>query len=269
MLYRGQTNVKGNTMNLRGKVALVTGAGAGIGRGCAIELARAGAGVVVNDLPGNKDLDDIVGTIERMGGICIAIEGDVFDSAQAQALVRNMLERTSQQIDILVTGPASTIRKPAFELEPDDYLKVLNDNYVSHIYLAKLVAQEMIKYTSGGNIIFISSIYGDPTITREGSSPYDEAKSALNKATRNRAKEWAKYGIRVNAIAPGFTDTPGEHKLATDEEIKEVVSKLPLRRAGTPRDIGELAVFLASTKHTTGQVITIAGGHDLVDLYDK
>lgn len=262
-----QINRKEQIMNLKGKVALVTGAGTGIGRGCAVELARAGADIVINDIDRRSLFKTKAETMQRCRQCSVTTSHEtMFDYDGIEIIFGHVLD-SDKRIDILVTGPASTIRKPALELEPAEFLNTLNDDLISHWHLAKLVAQDMIKRKSGGRIIFISSVYG--SLVREGSLPYDVSKAGLNQMTRVLAKEWAKYGILVNAIAPGFTDTPGERKLATDEEIGEVVNKLPLRRAGTPQDIGEVAVMLAMTQHITGQVITVAGGHDLVDLYDK
>jgi len=253
-------------MDLKGKIALVMGGGMGIGHGCAIALAHAGARIIICDIDGSA-LRKTAREIRTIRSDCAitTLHKNMFEWDGLGPDIKSV--SNPDQIDILVTGPVSTVRKPVLKLAPEEYTQIFNDNCVSHIYLAKLVAQNMIRRKSGGSIVFISSVYG--SLVREGSAPYDIAKAGLNQATRVLAKEWAKYGILVNAIAPGFTDTPGERKFATDAEIAEVVNKLPLRRAGTPQDIGEVAVMLASSKHITGQIITVDGGHSLVDLYDK
>lgn len=257
-------------MNLNGKVALVTGAGSGIGRGCATAFYRAGTHIIINDIVGrmlplaSNHMSQEVG--REAGHLTkVLFADDIFDGRGRCDLIHDSIE-TSGRIDILVTGPASTIRKPALELEPEDFTKVYNDNFISHVHLAKLVAQDMIRRKSGGSIVFITSIYG--SLARTGSLPYDAAKAALNQATKVLAKEWAPHDIRVNAIEPGFVDTPGEHKFATSEEIEAVKRKLPLG-AATPEDIGKVAVMLASCEHITGQIICVDGGHGLVDLYDQ
>jgi glucose 1-dehydrogenase len=253
--------------SLQGKTALVTGAGAGIGRGCAIEFARRGARAVIADID-KKLLHEAMIEIDNVNGYripCRTILADVFDYTSTSLLLQSV-EDLVGRIDMLVTGPASTVRKPAIELEPEDLLKTFSDDLVSHWYLAKLVARDMIRRKSGGHIIFISSVYG--SLVRKGSLPYDAAKAALNQATRVLAKEWAPYGIRVNAIEPGFVHTPGEEKFATPEEIENTKSKL-LLGAATSEDIGKVAVMLASTEHITGQIIRVDGGHGLVDLYDQ
>ena len=248
------------------KEAVVTGAGAGIGLGCARELVRAGAHVSLCDTNTQLVMDEAIKINRDFQRDAVVSSQNIHDLHGRENLVQGC-RHFFKQIDILVTGPASTVRKPALELGVEDYAQVFNDNCTSHVHLATLVAQDMIRRRSGGHIIFISSVYG--SLVREGSAPYDIAKAGLNQATRVLAEGWAKYGILVNAIAPGFTDTPGERKLATDEEIDEVVGKIPLCRAGTPSDIGETAVWLASSQHVTGQIITVDGGHSLVDLYDK
>ena len=253
-------------MELGGKVALVTGAGAGIGRGCAIELARAGMRVVINDVDMAR-IEDAVGEIRAQGGVADGICVSMFDDAQRERIVEFVL-KTMGRIDVLVTGPASTAHSPVTELTPDDFRRVLSDDLVSHCHLAGLAAQDMIARKSGGRIILISSVYG--TEVRKKSLAYDTAKAGLNHAAQIFARELGQYGILVNAIAPGFTDTPGERLYADDEKVREIAGGLLLGKAGTPKDIGETAVFLAQNDYMTGQILTVAGGMDLVDYtYDK
>ncbi|MBI5004545.1 SDR family oxidoreductase [Candidatus Kaiserbacteria bacterium] len=255
--------------SLEGKVALVTGAGkpeqqsGGIGFGCALTLAHSGVNVLLNDA--NQEVLESAYRWIKPQQFCGTFSGDIFEQDQRRGIA-DVAETWMQGVSILVTGPATTIRKPALELTSDDYASVYYDNFVSHVDLAKLVAAGMVRRGSDGCIIFITSIYG--SLVRKGSLPYDAAKAALNQATKVLAKEWAPFGIRVNAIEPGFVDTPGEHKFATDVEIETVKRKLPLG-AATSEDIGKVAVMLASSEHITGQIIRVDGGHGLVDLYDQ
>lgn len=253
-------------MELKGKVALVTGAGAGIGRGCAVELARAGAVVVVNDI-NQARLDDVRKYIELLGGLCRTLTRNMFEEIDRMSLVDSTITEFGG-IDILVTGPASTVHGYVPDLDPIGFMRVVNANLISQCHVASLVARNVIDRKVPGRIIFISSIYGSEV--RKKSLPYDTSKAALNHAAKIFARELGQYGILVNAIAPGFTDTPGERVYMNDAKVKEVSDGLLLRKAGTPKDIGETAVFLAQSDYVTGQILTVAGGMDLIDYtYDK
>lgn len=258
-------------MNLNDeKVALVIGAGLekgrpGIGFGCAKMLAshRAGMKVVLCD----TREDRLQNALESIGRNAKAIVGNVFDFKDAERIVNETID-TFRRIDVLVTGPASSVNKYVTELSPEEYLKTLSDDLVSHCYLAQLVANTMIKRKEEGRIIFISSIYGSHV--RKKHLAYDTAKAALIQATKIFARELGQHGILVNAISPGFTDTPNERLYANDDQVKEIVSGLLLNKSVSTDEIGKLAVFLAETDDMTGQNLSITGGMDLVDYtYDK
>lgn len=253
-------------MELTGKVAVVTGAGVGIGRGCAVALAKEGAKVVLNDVSEER-LNDAVSEIESFGGVCDRIKADLFDTDEVQKIAEHATA-TFGGIDVLVTGPASSTASAFLDEELDATLKAISDDFISHMRLAQRAARDMIARKSGGKIIFISSVYG--TLNRKKQLGYDVSKAGLNHATRKLARELGQYNILVNAIAPGFTDTPGEREYADDAKVEEIVSGLLLGRAGTPRDIGEAAVYLARADYVTGTVLTVDGGMSLVDYtYDK
>lgn len=253
---------------LSGKIALVTGAGVGIGRGCAIALAKKGAHVIVNDV-NEQRLSDTLFEVRSSGGLCDGVAEDLFDRKGPEAIMDAALTFAGK-IDILVTGPASSTEKSFLETDLDEELRGAENVLFSHLRLAQRFARKLVARDSGGRIIFISSVYG--TLNRKKQLGYDVGKAGLNQATRKLARELGRHGILVNAIAPGFTDTPGERESFDKPEamVKEISDGLLLGRAGTPGDIGHAAVFLAESMYTTGIVLTVDGGMSLVDYtYDK
>jgi len=254
--------------DLKGKVALVTGAGVGIGQGCAFALGHKGAHVVLNDLNASR----LALTLEqlRASGIsCEAVVDDLFRPGGPESIAKadSLFERA---IDILVTGPASSTEGSFLEADLDAERRAAENVLFSHLRLAQIVARQLVARKSGGRIIFISSVYG--TLNRKKQLGYDVGKAGLNQATRKLARELGQYGILVNAIAPGFTDTPGEREAFDNPDgmVKEIADGLLLGRAGTPADIGHAAVFLAESSYTTGTVLTVDGGMSLVDYtYNK
>lgn len=230
-------------MKLAGKWALVTGSGRGIGKGCALELARAGAGVVVNDRPGSLDLAATADEIRALGRQCHPLEADVFSRAECEKLVARASEFTGG-IDILVSNPAASIRGAFLEYNPDDFDRVIRGALVSGFHMSQLVARDMVRRSSKGKIIFISSVHAP--MPYAGSVAYNAAKAGLNHMARTIAVELAPHRINVNTIEPGWIDTPGEHIAFGAEMIEREGPKLPWGRLGTPADIGKAAVFLAS-----------------------
>lgn len=246
-------------IDLSGKTALVTGAAQGIGRGCALALATAGAHVILNDIDVST-LEQTATDIRTHLGSCTTIAADTFEE-EARARSFHDLD-----VDILVSNPYRTIRKPLLDLSVGDWTDIWNATFLSHVRMANLVARRLVNGKRPGSIIFISSIYG--TLNRVNSGPYDASKAALNHMMRVAAREWAPHRIRVNAIAPGYTDTPGEHQLAKEAEMAQVARQLPFGELCHPSDIGNMAAFLASdlARMITGQVMTIDGGHSLCDF---
>lgn len=248
---------------LEGKVALVTGGARGIGRGCVLALAKQGATVFAADLPETEsELDPLVRGI----AFCRAIYADAF-TAQGRESIMNMLAREAWSVDILVCNPCSTAFHPFLDFPMDELERMLNATLVSHIHMAQLVARGMVAQSRRGRIIFMTSVMG--SLIRTGALGYDAGKAALNHAIRGIALELAPHGITVNGVAPGFTDTPGERKFLTEEQVQTLASDLPTGRATMPEDIGRTVAFLASeaAKQITGQIITVDGGMSLCDSF--
>ncbi len=246
-------------MKLSGKNALVTGAGRGIGRGCALELARAGADVVINDRPGSPDAASTAEEIRGLGRQCTVIEVDIFSRSGCEELV----ERAAQSvgtIDILVSNPAYGVRCEFLDYDPEVFEKVIQGTLVSGFHVSQLAARQMVKTGTRGKIVFISSVQA--LMPYRLSVGYNAGKAGLNHMARTIAVELTEHGIHVNVIEPGWIDTPGEHVAFSEETIRERGAKLPLRRLGTPEDIGKAAVFLCSSDadYVTGEVLRVDGG---------
>jgi glucose 1-dehydrogenase len=246
--------------NLAGKVAIVTGAARGIGQAIAIELARRGADVAVCDLAGTKET---VAAVESFGVRALAHCMDVGDRKAAERLF-NVTEDRFGRIDIMVNNAAQTVRKPLVELEIADMEKTLSTTFWGVFHFSQLAARRMIARGEGGNIVAISSVLAH--IPHVNSSPYNGAKAAVNQMTRTWALELAPHRIRVNAVEPGWTDTPGERSFATEAELLAGGAGLPLGRLGSPEDIAKAVAFLVSddAAYITGTVLSVDGGISLV-----
>ncbi len=249
-------------MKLAGKKALVTGAARGIGRGCAIELARAGADVAVNDLARGADAEATIAEITGLGRHGVLAEGDVFERASCEQIVARAVEALGR-IDILVSNPAFSRRGGFLEYDPATFDRVLRGTLAGGFHMSQLVARHMVDRGGGGKIVFISSIHARIPYVR--SVAYNAAKSGLTHMARTIAAELVRHRINVNVIEPGWIDTPGEHATFGPDAIRQAAPKLPWGRLGTPADIGRAAVFLASddADYITGSDLVVDGGFAL------
>ncbi|MBW3540738.1 MAG: SDR family oxidoreductase [Planctomycetes bacterium] len=243
---------------LSGKIALVTGAGRGIGQGCALELARQGAAIIINDRPKSPDLEVTAGEIRSLGGQCLAVEADVFSRSGCEELVRTGL-RDMQRIDILISNPAYSRRGTFLDYPADEFERTLNGTLTSGFHISQLVARHMVERGGGGKIVFISSVQAEMPLGL--CTAYGAAKAGLNHMMRSIAVELSAHRINVNAIEPGWIDTPGEHATFGDEAIQAEGGRLPWGRLGLPEDIGRAAAFLASdaADYITGSVLPVDG----------
>ena len=245
-------------MNLSGKVALITGAGRGIGKGCALQLARRGADVVINDRPGSPDLEATAAEIRGMGRLCHAIEADVFSRSGCEQLLTAALAAVGR-IDILISNPAYSRRCAFLDYPPEQFERTINGTLTSGFHMSQLVARHMVARGGGGKIVFVSSVQAEMPISL--CAPYGAAKAGLNHMMRSIAVELAPHRINVNAIEPGWIDTPGEHVTFSDETIASEGQRLPWGRMGLPEDIGNAAAFLVSDEadYITGTVLPVDG----------
>ena len=244
--------------DLTGRQALITGAGRGIGKGCALEIARAGADVVINDRPGSPDLEATADEIRALGRICHAFDGDVFSREGCEALIEKVYAEVGE-VDILVSNPAYSVRSTFLEYPVEEYEKTIAGTLMSGFHMSQLVARRMVARGQGGKILFISSVQGEMPIAR--CVAYGAAKAGLNHMMRTIAVELAEHRINVNAIEPGWVDTPGERISFSADVISDQGPKLPWGRLGLPEDIGRAATFLVSedADYVTGEVLAVDG----------
>ena len=244
-------------MLLENKIAVVTGAGRGIGRGIALALAREGAMVVVN-YNGSKDrAEEVVRTIEEAGGKAVAIQCNISDFEAAKEFFANVVKEYGK-IDILVNNAGITKDNLMMKMSEEEFQSVIQTNLAGTFHGVKFVTRPMMKQRQG-RIINIASVSG--VIGNMGQANYSASKAGVIGLTKAAAKELASRNITVNAVAPGFVATEMTDVLS--DSVKEAaVATIPLGRFGEVEDIAETVVFLASDKarYITGQVICVDGG---------
>ncbi|RAJ92257.1 3-oxoacyl-[acyl-carrier protein] reductase [Larkinella arboricola] len=245
-------------MNLKDKVALVTGSSKGIGAGIAKALAKAGAKVVINYVSSKEGGDRVVDEITQNGGTAIAIQADITRSAD----VKRLFEKTKNafgRLDILVNNAGVYKLEPLEAVTEDSFYAQVNTHFLGNV----LCTQHAVDLfgDDGGSIINISSTVSQNPVP--GTMVYSAAKAGVDTMTKVLAKELGAKKIRVNTIAPGMTETEGTREAIRGSDLeKQMLAITPLGRLGQPEDIAKVAVFLASDEAAwvTGERITVAGG---------
>ena len=245
---------------LQGKAAIVTGASKGIGAGVAKALAAEGAAVAVNYSTSREGADRVVAAIEQQGGRAIAVQGDVSKAADVERLFAEV-QKAFGIPSILVNNAGVFQFMPLEAITEDEFHRQFNTNVLGTI----LATQEAAKRfgEGGGSIINITSVASQSSMP--ASSVYAASKSAVDTITRVFAMELVSKNIRVNAVAPGMTATEGAMAMMGDftaEQQQSFVSGIPMGRIGTPEDIAQTILFLASDESSwiTGERITASGG---------
>ncbi|GAB1540773.1 3-oxoacyl-[acyl-carrier-protein] reductase [Scytonema sp. NUACC21] len=244
-----------NLQNLRGQVAIVTGASRGIGRAIALELAKLGANVVVNYASSSNAADEVVKTITEAGGNAIALQADVSKLDQVEALVNAVMEKLSR-VDILVNNAGITRDTLLLRMKPEDWQAVIDLNLTGVFLCTRTVSKIMLKQRSG-RIINIASVAGQ--MGNPGQANYSAAKAGVIGFTKTIAKEFSSRGITVNAVAPGFISTD----MTSDLRSEEILKFIPLGRYGQPEEVAGMVRFLAAdpaAAYITGQVFNVDGG---------
>jgi 2-hydroxycyclohexanecarboxyl-CoA dehydrogenase len=250
-------------MKLKDKVAIVTGAGQGIGRAIALELANEGAKICVADL-NDQTAGKVADEIKRIGCEAINVKVDVTDVAQCEKMVKDTIAAFGC-VDVLVNNVGWDKMELFIQSEPSTWDKVIAINFRGPINCFKAVLPSMIerKY---GRIVSIASDAG--RVGSSGEAVYSGAKGGVIAFSKTVAREVARYGITVNCVSPGPTDTPFFAAVAGDNPaIAEGLKKaIPLRRLAQPEDISGAVAFFASDKasYVTGQVLSVSGGLNMV-----
>ena len=242
---------------LTGKVALVTGAGRGIGRQIALTLAEYGADVIVNYNGSKEKAEEVVREIEAMGRKAAAVQCTVADFEACGKMVDEMLAEFGH-IDILVNNAGITKDNLLIKMSESDFDAVIGTNLKGTFNMMKHMYRPFLKQKAG-RIINLSSVTG--VLGNAGQANYAASKAGVIGLTKSVAKELAGRSITVNAVAPGYIDTDMTQAM-TDAAKEATVAQIPLKRVGTPRDVAETVAFLASDKaaYITGQVISVDGG---------
>ena len=247
--------------DLKGKVAIVTGARRGMGRSHAILLAKAGAKVVVSDIS-FEDCQKVVDEIKKFGGEAMAVKCDVTKKKEVDEMVRKTIDRWDK-IDVLVNNAGICQFKSFLELTEEDWNKTIDINLKGYFSVAQAVAKEMVKRKSGSIINIASIAMGQTGVGFPALVHYCASKGGIVAMTEAMALELAPYNIRVNAISPGAIETPMIDPLKTDPKMMEgTLARIPMRRVGKPEEVSNLVLFLASdvSSYMTGSDVVIDGG---------
>ncbi|AMN42833.1 3-oxoacyl-ACP reductase [Rhodoplanes sp. Z2-YC6860] len=247
--------------NLKGKVAVVTGASKGIGAGIAKSLSAAGASVVINYASSKEGADRVVAEITAKGGKAVAVKGDVAKAADVQHIF-DETKKAFGQVDVLVNNAGVYAFSPLESISEDDFHRHFNTNVLGTILATKEAAKHFGE--GGGSVINVSSVVSKVAVP--GASVYSATKGAVDTLTRTLAAELGPRKIRVNVIAPGGVETEGTHTagvMGSDFE-KQIVARTALGRFGQPDDIAKVAVFLASDESAwmTGERLEASGGYN-------
>jgi 2-deoxy-D-gluconate 3-dehydrogenase len=250
--------------DLKGKGAIVTGAGMGIGQGIAFRLAEAGASVLVVDIK-PEAAAETVRQIQAKDGIAFAVQADAASVADAERVAQEAVSRFGR-LDILVNNAGIFPFSPALQTTEALWDKVLDVNLKGVFFYTQAAAKRMVAAGQGGRIVNIASI--DALHPTGNLVHYDASKGGVVMATKSLALEFGQYGITVNAIAPGAINTPGASAgtagvQISDEIMKSFLVRIPLGRQGVPDDIAKATLFMASeaSAYVTGSLLVVDGGY--------
>ncbi|HCC60201.1 MAG: hypothetical protein A2402_03920 [Candidatus Staskawiczbacteria bacterium RIFOXYC1_FULL_37_43] len=247
--------------DLRGKVAIVTGAGKGMGEADSIKLANAGAKVVLVDIS-KDDCEKVADEIKKNNGEAIVVKCDVSKKSEVENVVKEALYAFGK-IDILVNNAGIFPFEPFLEMAEENFEKVIDVNLKGYFLMAQACAKEMVKQKSGV-IVNISSIaMGQVGVGFAGLTHYCASKGGIIAMSQAMALELAPFGIRVNCIAPGAIDTPGASAIKMDAKAMEaMLAPIPMKRKGKSEEIANAVLFLVSdeSSYMTGSTMVVDGG---------
>lgn len=249
-------------VDLRDRVALVTGASLGIGRAAALALGKSGAKVGVNYRSNREKAEEVADAIREAGAEAITLQGDVADQSQVEAMVDEVAKRWGK-LDLAISNAAYSDRERFFEADMAGFRRTVDVTMWGAFYLMRAATQQMIRQGTGGAIVIVSSPHA--FIPAPRAMAYNMSKAAIEHAARTAAIEVAEFRIRINLIQPGWTDTPGERKFASEETLQSAGAKIPLGRLGTPEEMADGILFLCDPRqaYMTGASLLIDGGISL------
>jgi glucose 1-dehydrogenase len=247
---------------LHGKVALVTGASAGIGRAAALALAQHGADVAINYLTYPESAEELAGQVRGLGRRALLCRVDVSDQAGVEAMVGRVVAELGR-LDIFVSNAVYSDRDFFYQADLAGFRRTLDVTMWGAFYGLRACTNYMIRQGQGGCAIVVSSPHA--YVAMPSCMAYNMAKAALDQMARTAALELARFRIRVNLVYPGWTDTPGERKYFTEEVLARAAADLPLGRLARPEEIARGIVFLADpdSEYVTGSTLSIDGGAQL------
>ena len=247
---------------LNGQVAVVTGAGRGIGRAIALAVARAGADVAVNDLPESETLQSVVQECQALGVRSMAMPADLGDRQQVEDGINQVVEQLGG-LDVAISNAAYSDRELFHEADLSGFERTIQVTMWGPFYLVRAASRHMIAQKRGGSIVIVSSTHATRPIP--GAMAYNMSKAAGEQMAKTAATELTEHRIRVNALRPGWVDTPGERKFFTEENLENLGTGLPMGRLGKPEEIAHGAVFLCdpASESINGSVLTMDGGIQL------
>lgn len=247
--------------DLKGKVAIITGARRGMGRADALLLAKEGVKVAVSDVS-QEECEKVVQEIKKAKGEAIAVKCDVSKKEEVAAMIKTVIDKWGK-IDILVNNAGICEFKPFVDLTEEDWDKTLDINLKGYFLCSQAAAKEMVKQKSGAIINIASVAMGQQGVGFPGITHYCASKGGIVAMTEAMALELAPFNIRVNAISPGAIDTPMASSVKNDPAVLEgTLAKIPLRRIGKPEEIASAVKFLASddSSYITGATLIVDGG---------
>lgn len=248
-------------MDLKNKVAIITGARRGMGKSHALILAKAGAKVVVADIS-LEDCEKVVKEIEKAKGEAMAVKCDVTKKEEIEKMVENTVKKWGR-VDILVNNAGIAEFCPFLEMTEEVWDRTLDINLKGYFLCAQAAAKVMVKQKSGVIVNIASVAMGQQGIGFPNIAHYCASKGGIVGMTEALAIELAPFNIRINAVSPGMIDTPMIASIKQDKKTMEaMLTRVPLRRVGKPEEVSNLVLFLASdaSSYMTGSTVVIDGG---------
>lgn len=244
------------------KTVLVTGASLGIGQSTALAFGSAGANVVVNYRSSEQAALEVVDAIKSAGGQAIAHQADVADFDAVKAMVAECVAKFGR-LDIAVSNAAYSDREKFYEADLAGFRRTVDVTMWGAFNLLHASSQQMISQGNGGTVCLVSSPHAFIAVPR--AMAYNMSKAAIEHMAKTAAIELAEHRIRVNMIQPGWTDTPGERKFASDETLQKAGAGIPLGRLGTPEEMSKSIMFLCDPQndYMTGATLLVDGGISL------